>query len=252
MYNPRPLYLMPPPYIYPWMASYPTVPTPTQNENPSPPRDRESLQPVPIGGHELPRLAYRYDALEPYIVERIMIIHHRVLHCGYVKTLNKTELALKKARESNNYESIRCLERDAAYYGAAHYLHTLFWETMRPFAVSIPPARLRKQLEDDYGSLAAFKKQFEEAALAVEMSGWAILTWCPRSQRTAILMTDKHPNLTQWESIPLLPLDMAEHAYFLQYTYRKQNYIRNWWAVVNWTEVERRWLIARQVRWEPC
>lgn len=206
---------------------------------------------VPPGGHRLPPLPYQYDALEPYISEQIMRLHHDKHHKGYVEGLNKAENMMQQARRSGNYELLRHWEREAAFNGAGHYLHTIFWNVMSPAGGGRPSGALARQIDLDFGSFQAFKKHFSEAAKKVEAVGWAILVWAPRAHRLEILQAEKHQNLSQWDVIPLLVLDVWEHAYYLQYQTDRGKYVDNWWNIVNWRGVEKRFQEASKVRWQP-
>jgi len=206
---------------------------------------------VPIGKHRLPPLPYRYDALEPYIDEQTMRLHHDLHHQGYVDGLNRAELEMEKARKTGDFKLLKHWEREAAFHGAGHYLHTIFWYVMHPKGGGKPSGRLLRQIEKDFGSFNQFQQHFSEAAKQVEGSGWAILIWSPRAHRLEILQAEKHQNLSQWDGVPLLPLDVWEHAYYLKYQNKRDEYIKNWWNVVYWPEVEKRFAVARKVRWEP-
>ncbi|WLD95402.1 superoxide dismutase [Alkalihalobacillus sp. AL-G] len=206
---------------------------------------------VAIGGHELPPLTYPYDALEPYINRRIMKLHHDKHHKSYVEGLNKAEKEMEKARRRNDYGLIKHWEREAAFNGAGHYLHTIFWNIMHPHGGGKPKGELLSEIERWFGSFEQFKQHFSEAAKQVEAVGWAILVWAPRSHRPEILQAEKHQNLSQWDVIPLLVLDVWEHAYYLQYENNRGNYVDNWWNVVNWGEVEKRYNSAKKVKWNP-
>ena len=207
-------------------------------------------QSVPIGGHKLPPLPYDYNALEPSIDERIMRLHHDIHHQSYVDGLNKAELELQKARKNSAFDLIKHWERELAFNGAGHYLHTLFWEIMSPDGGE-PEGTILKEIQRSFGSFDQFKQQFTNAANKVEGSGWAILVWSPVSRRLEILQAEKHQNLSQWDVIPLLALDVWEHAYYLQYENKRKDYIDQWWKVVNWREVSRRFEKARTVMWNP-
>lgn len=210
-----------------------------------------SLKPVPIGKHVLPPLPYPYDALEPYIDAKTMHLHHDEHHKSYVEGLNKAEKMMEKARETGNFDLIKHWEREAAFNGAGHYLHTLFWEIMSPKGGGKPTGELAKQIHRDFGSFAAFKKHFSAAAEKVEGGGWAILIWAPRSHRLEILQAEKHDNLSQQDQVPLLALDVWEHAYYLKYPNKRKKYIEAWWHVVNWPAVKRRYHHARHLLWKP-
>ncbi len=209
------------------------------------------VRPVPIGGHKLPPLPYAYDALEPYIDAETMRIHHDILHQNYVNGLNNAETMMARARATNDFDLIRHWEREAAFNGAGHYLHTIFWQVMSPEGGGLPQGELARQIIRDFGSFEAFQRQFSQAAERVEGPGWALLVWSPRAQHLEILTAEKHQNLTQWESIPLLVLDVWEHAYFLSYRSDRSKYIDAWWKIVNWPYVQNRYLQARQLRWQP-
>ncbi|TKD71993.1 superoxide dismutase [Pseudalkalibacillus hwajinpoensis] len=205
---------------------------------------------VPIGGHTLPPLPYAYNGLEPSISERIMRLHHDIHHQSYVDGLNKAELALQEARKNEKFDLIKHWERELAFNGAGHYLHTLFWRIMSPNG-GTPKGSIVKEINKSFGSFNQFKQQFTNAANKVEGSGWAILVWSPVSRRLEILQAEKHQNLSQWDVVPLLALDVWEHAYYLQYENNRKQYINNWWKVVNWEEVNKRFEKARTIAWEP-
>ena len=220
---------------------------PVEDEN----RNMNFGRAVPIGGHKLPPLPYAYNALEPYIDEETMRLHHDKHHKSYVDGLNKAELELQKARQSNNFDLVKHWERELAFNGAGHYLHTIFWSIMSPKGGGKPQGRLLNAINQSFGSFDKFKKQFSEAANKVEGGGWAILVWSPRSGRLEILQAEKHQNLSQWDVIPLLALDVWEHAYYLKYKNDRKKYIDNWWNLVNWPEVDKRFNEAQKVRWVP-
>ncbi len=207
---------------------------------------------VPIGGHVLPPLPYPYDALEPYIDEQTMRLHHDKHHKSYVDGLNRAEREMARARETDDFSLIKHWEREAAFHGAGHYLHTLFWSIMSPDGGGEPGGALGLQIRQDFGDFSAFKAHFSGAAERVEGGGWALLVWAPRAHRLEILTAEKHQNLSQWDVVPLLVLDVWEHAYYLKYQNERRPYINAWWNLVNWPEVSRRFEAARQLLWPPA
>ncbi len=211
----------------------------------------DSGQAVPIGGHRLPPLPYAYDALEPYIDEKTMRIHHDIHHQSYVDGLNKAEKKLEEARKSGDFELVKHWKRELAFNGAGHYLHTIFWNIMNPRGGGEPGGELAQQIKNYFGSFDRFKKQFTEAADKVEGGGWAILVWSPRSHRLEILQAEKHQNLSQWDVVPLLTLDVWEHAYYLKHQNKRKDYINDWWKVVYWPEVADRFKHASKLKWKP-
>lgn len=206
---------------------------------------------VEAGKHKLPDLPYPYNALEPYISEEIMRLHHDKHHRSYVEGLNKAEKKLVEARKDNDFSLIKHWSRELAFHGSGHYLHTIFWNNMKPNGGGRPSGNLLKEINQYFGSFDDFKKQFTEAAKQVEGVGWAILVWSPRSHHLEILQSERHMLLTQWDTIPLLVLDVWEHAYYLQYKTERAKYVNNWWNIVNWDNVEERFEKARTLKWRP-
>ncbi|TRM10959.1 superoxide dismutase [Lentibacillus cibarius] len=213
--------------------------------------NRKSSRTVPIGEHKLPPLPYAYNALEPHISEEIMRLHHDKHHRSYVEGLNKAEKEMEKARKRGDFSLIKHWEGEAAFNGAGHYLHTIFWHNMSPNGGGKPTGDIKKEINRTFGSFDKFKKHFSNAAEKVQAVGWAILVWSPRSHRTEILQAEKHQNLSQQDVIPLLVLDVWEHAYYLQYHTKRKDYIDAWWNVVNWENVNHRFQVAQHVQWTP-
>lgn len=191
--------------------------------------------------HTLPNLNYDYNALEPHYDEKTLKIHHDIHHKAYVDGLNKAEQKLQEARESGDFTLIKHWEKEIAFHGSGHILHTLFWENMTPNGKLNPEGSVIERIKQDFGDYEKFKKQFTEAAIAVEGSGWTVLAWNPMFQKLVILQVEKHQNLTQWGVVPLLILDLWEHAYYLKYQNRRAEFINAWWNIVNWDIVNTRY-----------
>jgi Fe-Mn family superoxide dismutase len=196
--------------------------------------------------HELPPLPYAYDALEPYYDEQTVRLHHDKHHAAYVAGLNKAEEQLAAARAAGDYALIKHWERELAFHGSGHLLHTLFWENMTPGGGGEPDGELAAQITQDFGSFEAFKAQFSAAANAVEGSGWGLLGWLPAFGKLVVLQVEKHQDLTLWGVVPLLIVDVWEHAYYLKYQNRRAEWVSNWWNLVNWPDVARRFAAARR------
>jgi len=190
--------------------------------------------------HELPPLPYDYNALEPYCDEETVRLHHDKHHAAYVAGLNKAEEMLEEARKSGDFATISHWEKQLVFHGSGDHLHTMFWENMGPNAGGEPQGEFARQLEKDFGSFDAFKKQFTSAAGAVEGSGWALLGWMPEWEKLYIMQVENHQKLTIWGIQPLLVLDVWEHAYYLKYQNRRPEWIENWWNLVNWQDVYKR------------
>lgn len=185
-------------------------------------------------------LPYPLDALEPYYSKITLDLHYNILYKGYIENTNKTEEKLLIARNSNNFENIKCLEKDLSFFGSGAILHELFFMNMGPSIPTNPDTELLEQIIKDFGSFEKFKKQFTEASKTVEASGWCILAWVPKWNKLEVLQCEKHQNLTLWGCNPLLVLDMWEHSYYLQYQTKRPEYISAFWNIINWNTVNRR------------
>jgi len=193
--------------------------------------------------YELPPLPYPYTALEPYIDEQTMHLHHDIHHKGYVDGLNKADGELAKAREANDFALVKHWEREAAFHGSGHILHAIFWTNMAPAGNGgggTPEGVLAQQIEKDFGSFDKFKAQYMAATTAIEGSGWGILAWQPLGRKLVILTAEKHQQLTQWGAVPLLVLDVWEHAYYLKYQNKRGEYVKAFFNIVNWADVAAR------------
>ena len=197
--------------------------------------------------HELPPLPYAYDALEPYIDEQTMRLHHDIHHNGYVTGLNNAEAKLAEARASRDFSLVKHWSREAAFNGSGHILHSVFWPNMiaASEAKAAPGGALAEAIDRDFGSFEAFKAQFSAASTAVEGSGWGILAYRPADKSLVVLTAEKHQNLTQWGVVPLLVLDVWEHAYYLKYQNRRAEYVKNFFNIINWHDVATRYEEAR-------
>jgi Fe-Mn family superoxide dismutase len=193
--------------------------------------------------YELPALPYDYNALEPYIDEQTLRLHHDKHHKAYVDGLNNAEARLQEAREKADFALVKHWTRELSFHGSGHLLHSLYWTIMAPGGKGgsgKPEGDLLRRLEADFGSFDIFTKQFAATAAAVEGSGWALLVLSPLAKKSEILAVEKHQDLTQWGCLPLLTVDVWEHAYYLKYQNRRADYIAAWWNVVNWPEVAKR------------
>jgi Fe-Mn family superoxide dismutase len=202
--------------------------------------------PAASGPFTLPPLPYAFDALEPHIDARTMEIHHDKHHAAYVTNLNKAvgeqpDLGKKPIEEliSNLNavpEKIRMAVRNQ---GGGHYNHTLFWQMMKKAGGGEPQGELAKAIEKSFNNYAGFKEKMTDAALKTFGSGWAWLVL-----ENGQLKVESSPNqdnpLTQGKQ-PLLGLDVWEHAYYLKYQNRRQDYITAWFNVINWDFVAGRY-----------
>lgn len=189
----------------------------------------------------LPELPYAYDALEPHISAEIMELHHSKHHAAYVAGANTALEKLEDARK-NGYigVAVTALSKDLAFHLGGHTNHSLFWKNLSPNGGGNPTGALAEAIERDFGSLDAFKAHFTAAALGLQGSGWAVLAYDKIGKRLVIeQMTDQQGNLSI-DLVPLLLLDMWEHAFYLQYKNVKADYVTAVWNVFNWDEVAAR------------
>jgi len=202
-----------------------------------------------FGQFKLPDLPYRYSALEPYIDSTTMHIHHDLHHATYISNLNKS---LEKYPELYKKELLQIIQHidqlptdiqtAVKNNGGGVYNHSFFWKIMAAPGTAPMSAVLEKRLIDNFGSVDAFKAEFEKAATSRFGSGWAWLIKEP-SGKLRIVSTANQDNPLMVDAIvkgiPVLTLDVWEHAYYLKYQNKRAAYAKAFWNVVNWTEVER-------------
>lgn len=196
--------------------------------------------------YTLPDLPYAYDALEPYYDAETVRIHHDLHHKAYVDGLNNAVAKLAEARATGDFALIKHWERELAFHGAGHILHSIFWENMSPDGGGAPQGTIAQQIEQDFGNFEAFKKHFTAATVAVEGSGWGLLVWNPYAGKLEIMTAEKHQDLTIWGVVPLLVCDVWEHAYYLKYQNKRAAWVEAWWNIVNWQNVEERFVKAKK------
>ncbi len=192
--------------------------------------------------HTLPDLPYDYDALEPFIDEETMRLHHDKHHAGYVKGLIGAEASLEKARQANDFALVQHYSRQAAFHGGGHFLHSMFWKNMAPNGAGgggEPSDALAELLSRDFGSVDAFRAHFSAAAKAVEGSGWGLLHYRFMDGKLVVRQAENQHKLSSWDSMPVLGIDVWEHAYYVKYRNDRGAYVDNWWNVVNWANVEK-------------
>jgi superoxide dismutase, Fe-Mn family len=198
---------------------------------------------------ELPKLAYAYNALEPHIDAKTMEIHHSKHHQAYVTNLNNA-IAGTDAEKM----SIEDICKNISKYpvavrnnGGGHFNHSLFWTVMGPNAGGEPTGDLAAAINSAFGSFAEFKTQFANAGATRFGSGWAWLL--VKDGKLAVSSTPNQDNplmdVAEVKGIPVLGMDVWEHAYYLHYQNRRPDYIAAFWNVVNWNEVAKRFSEAK-------
>ena len=195
--------------------------------------------------YTLPELDYDYSALEPHISAQIMELHHSKHHQAYVTGANTALEKLAEARETGNFAAINKLENDLACPLGGHVNHSVFWKNMSPDGGGAPEGEVAAAIDEFFGSFDGFQKQFNEAANGIQGSGWSMLVWDTLGKRLNInQLFDQQGNLPVGQ-LPILQLDMWEHAFYLQYKNVKGDYVKAWWNVINWANVGERLAAAR-------
>ena len=186
--------------------------------------------------YALPPLPYPADALEPHIDAQTMRLHHDKHHQGYVDGLNAAVEALAKAPGEADAE-LYGLERNLSFNGGGHVLHTYFWATMSPDGGGQPQGALGEAINSAYGSFDAFKNYFTAVAKGVKGSGWGLLAYEPVGDNLVVCGLNEHDTKLLPGSVPLLPVDVWEHAYYLKYQNERGKYLDNWFQVIDWPAV---------------
>lgn len=200
-------------------------------------------------GHKFPELGYDFNALEPYIDAQTMELHYTKHHQGYFNNFMKAAegTALLETPLEKIFETISRQSDAVRNNGGGFYNHTLFWESMTPTQTEIP-ADLLKAMENSFGSLDAFKEKFGTAAKTRFGSGWAWLA-VDADGKLFVTSTPNQDNplmdVAEEKGIPVLGLDVWEHAYYLKYQNRRPEYVDNFWNLVNWENVKRRVDLAK-------
>ena len=193
-----------------------------------------------MADYSLPELPYDYAALEPYISGEIMELHHDKHHATYVKGINTAVDQLSEMRDKEEFTFLGTLEKNLAFHLGGHVNHSVFWTNMSPDGGDKPVGDLAARIDADFGSFDKFRAQFEANALGVQVSGWSVLTWDMVAQKLYIVQHFDHQGNVPICMVPLLMLDMWEHSYYLQYKNDKATFVKQWWNIVNWADVQAR------------
>jgi Fe-Mn family superoxide dismutase len=198
-----------------------------------------------MSAYELPDLPYDYAALEPHISGAIMELHHDKHHATYVKGANTALEKLAEARSTSSFTAINGIEKDLAFNLGGHINHSVFWPNLSPDGGDKPDGDLGAAIDEYFGSFDGFRAQFEANATSIQGSGWSILAYDALGQRLNIVqLFDQQGNLPLAQ-VPIVLLDMWEHAFYLQYKNVKPDYVKAWWNVVNWADAQKRFAAAK-------
>ncbi len=196
---------------------------------------------------ELPPLPYAYDALEPHYDEETVRLHHDKHHAGYVKGLNAAVEQVAAMTKSGDFAGAKAVAKAMAFHGSGHTLHSIFWTNMKPGGGGEPGGELGGAIKKQFGSFEAFKGLFLATTNAVEGSGWGILAFCPVTHVLGVLQAEKHENLAVWGLVPILALDVWEHAYYVKYQNKRPEWTQAFMDhLVNWEDVGKRMAEAKR------
>jgi Fe-Mn family superoxide dismutase len=187
--------------------------------------------------YELPELPYDPGALEPHYSGTIIELHHGKHHAAYVAGANATIEKMAEARTKGDFGTINQLEKNLAFHVSGHVMHSLFWKNMSPDGGDRPDGALGDAIGEYFGSFDGFQAQMNQAANTIQGSGWAALAWEPMAKRLVIEQVYDHQNNVTTGSVPLLVIDMWEHAFYLQYKNVKGDFVKAFWNIVNWADV---------------
>jgi len=187
----------------------------------------------------LPALPYAYNALEPFISEEVLRLHHDKHHAAYVNGANAILQKMDKARGENADFDTKATLKELSFHLGGHVLHSLFWVGMAPAGKGgggVPSGLIGDKIKEEFGSFERFKKLFSQTAASTEGSGWACLAYCKKTQRPILMQVEKHNTNVYPNFKLLLVLDVWEHAYYLDYKNDRGKFIEAWWNLVNWEE----------------
>ncbi len=195
----------------------------------------------------LPDLGYDPGALEPHISGGIMELHHGKHHAAYVKGANAALDRLQDARDREDFTKISMLEKNLAFNVSGHVLHSIFWTNLGPDGGGEPIGELVELIGKTFGGFSSLREHLTQAALTVQGSGWALLSWEPVAGRLIVQQVHDHQGNHSQGATPLLAIDVWEHAFYLQYEHRKAEYLAAVWQVLDWSDVADRLARARGV-----
>ena len=199
-----------------------------------------------MADYTLPELAYDYSALAPSISGAIMELHHSKHHQAYVTGANTALAQLADARDKGDFAWVNKLEKDLAFNLGGHINHSIFWTNLSPDGGDKPTGDLAAAIDDQFGSFDKFTAHFTAVALGVQGSGWAVLAYDSIGQKLIIVQFfDQQGNLPAG-IVPILMLDVWEHAYYLDYKNVRADYVKAFWNIANWENAQARFTAATE------
>jgi Fe-Mn family superoxide dismutase len=190
--------------------------------------------------YSLPALRYELDALEPLVSADTLELHYHKHHAAYVKGANAAIAELDEARRLSSFPDIARLEKDLAFNLSGHILHSLLWRCLTPDGGGRPSGPLGEAIDSYFGAFDAFKDELSAVATTVQGSGWAALSWDPVGRRLISEQIYDHQGNHGAGTVPIIVIDMWEHAYYLQHQNRKNEWVESFWKLVDWKDASNR------------
>ena len=188
-------------------------------------------------------LPYNTDHLEPYMDEETLHLHHTFHHGGAVKGANKDIEMIKSVMNSGDFTLADHWTKKLSFHLCSHILHSIFWTNLAN-KKSQPTGDLLKKIEKDFGSTNKMQEMIAKISKSIEGSGWGILAYQPYSDNLVVLQCENHHKLTVWGAVPLLVIDVWEHAYYLKYKNKRGDFVDALMNIINWDNVAQRYNIA--------
>ena len=197
--------------------------------------------------YTLPELPYEHSALEPHYSAQVLELHHGKHHAAYVTGANATLDKLQAERDQEDFGAINQLEKNLAFHVSGHVLHSLFWKNLSPHGGGEPQGELSSAIDEYFGTFGKFTEQLTQAAMGIQGSGWGALAWEPVGKRLVVEQVYDHQGNIGNGTLPILVLDMWEHAFYLQFKNVKGDWVKSFWEIVNWEDVGARFEGVRNV-----
>jgi Fe-Mn family superoxide dismutase len=196
--------------------------------------------------YQLPELPYDFNALEPVISAEIMEIHYKKHHQAYVNNLNVALEKYHEAETKNNVAEMIFLQSAIKFNGGGHINHSIFWSILAPVGKGggAPKGELAEMIQRDFGSFDVFKERFSAATTGIQGSGWGWLGYHKGQKRLEMTTCANQDPLSSQGLVPLLGIDVWEHAYYLQYKNVRADYVKAIWQIINWKNIEDRFAKA--------
>ncbi len=191
-------------------------------------------------------LPYNDNFLEPFMDQETTHLHYTFHHGGAVKAANKDLAMIRKAMDDNNFEIVDYWTKKLSFHFSSHVLHSIFWTNLTNKKTN-PEGQLLRDIEKDFGSYDKLKTYIAATSKNVDGAGWGILGYQPYSKKLTIMQCENHEKLTQWGVIPLLVIDVWEHAYYLKYKNKRNDFVDALFNIINWDNVAERLDTAKKL-----